>query len=139
MYLAAALLAILLLVAAAVVWQHASRTEPAETTFGIQDAVDFIYPRLDAAVSGRLGREGVQRIVEWEIYYLQGLAQERRRQPVVTVAGAYQPAIEFIRDEIALRHGVSYSDADVAAVLAEQTAYLIAIGAVGDEVGGEDL
>jgi hypothetical protein len=138
MYLAASLLAVLLLVVAIVVWQHASRSGESEATFGVLDAVEFILPRLDPTVSARLGRQGVQRILEWEIYYLQGLAQPDRRQPVTTVAGDYQPAIDYITAQIALRHGASYPAPDVAAVLRQEVAYLAEIGAIGDEVGGDD-
>lgn len=137
MVLVVALFAILLALSAMVIWQHAARTGPDEITFGINDAVEFIIPRLDTEVAGRLGRAGVQRIVEWEVFYLQGLAQEKRTQPVVTVAGDYQPAVEFIAAEILRRHGLTYSLSDVGGVLNEQVAYLESIGAIGDEAGGE--
>ena len=138
MYLAAALIAVFLIVVAVVVWQHADRSAPRAPTYGIQDAVEFILPRLDSEVQGRLQRAGVQRVIEWEIFYLQGLAQDDRRQPVVTIAGDYQPAVDYITSEIALRHSASYSAEDVAAVLRMQVAYLAQIGAIGDEAGGED-
>jgi len=137
MTLAVALFAVLLAVTALVIWQHASRTQPAEITFGVTDAVDFILPRLAPDVAARLGRAGVQRIVEWEIFYMQGLAQERRSQPVVTVAGDYEPAVEYIVSEILRRHAVTYPAADVSAVLDEEVAYLASIGAIGEVAGGE--
>ena len=137
MALAVALFVILLTVSAVVIWQHASRTGPPEITFGVTDAVDFIVARLAPDLGARLGRAGVQRIVEWEIYYLQGLAQKNRSQPVVTVAGDYGPAVQYISAEIQRRHGVTYPLSDVAAVLSEQVAYLEFIGAIGDEAGGE--
>ena len=137
MALAVALFVILLTVSAVVIWQHASRTGLAEITFGVTDAVDFIVPRLAPDIAARLGRAGVQRIVEWEIYYLQGLAQKNRSQPVVTVAGDYEPAVQYISAEIQRRHGVTYALADVGAVLSEQVAYLGSIGAIGHEAGGE--
>jgi hypothetical protein len=138
MTLAVALFAVLLAVSALVIWQHASRTQPQEITFGVTDAVDFILRRLAPEVAARLGRAGVQRVVEWEIFYLQGLAQDRRRQPVVTVAGDYEPAVEYIVAEIFRRHAVTYSAADVSAVLDEEVAYLASIGAIGEVAGGED-
>jgi hypothetical protein len=138
MTLAVALFAVLLAVSALVIWQHASRTQPQEITFGVTDAVDFILPRLAPEVASRLGRAGVQRVIEWEIFYLQGLAQESRRQPVVTVAGDYEPAVEYIVAEILRRHAVTYPAADVSAVLDEEVAYLASIGAIGDMAGGED-
>ncbi len=138
MTLAVVLFAVLLAVSALVIWQHTSRTQPSEITFGVSDAVDFILPRLAPEVAARLGRAGVQRVVEWEIFYLQGLAQERRSQPVVTVAGDYEPAVDYIVSEILRRHDVTYSAADVSAVLDGQVAYLASIGAIGEVAGGED-
>jgi hypothetical protein len=137
MTLAVALFAVLLAVSALVIWQHASRTQPQEVTFGVTDAVDFILPRLAPDVAGRLGRAGVQRVVEWEIFYLQGLAQKKRHDPVVTVAGDYEPAVDYIVAEIFRRHAVTYPPGDVSAVLDEQVAYLASIGAIGEEAGGE--
>lgn len=137
MALVIALFGVLLALSALVIWQHAARTRPDEITFGISDAVEFILGRLDSEVAARLGTAGVQRVVEWEVFYLQGLAQERRSQPVTTVAGDYQPAVEFIAAEIMRRHGFTYSPSDVGAVLNEQVAYLASIGAIGEEAGGE--
>jgi hypothetical protein len=135
--LAVLLFAVLLAVSALVIWQHTSRTQPPEITFGISDAVDFILPRLAPDIATRLGRAGVQRVVEWEIFYLQGLAQGKRSQPVVTVAGDYEPAVEYIVSEILSRHDLTYPATDVSAVLDEQVAYLASIGAVGEVAGGE--
>lgn len=137
MVLVVALFAVLLAFSAVVIWQHSARTGPDEITFGINDAVEFILPRLGSEVAARLGRAGVQRVVEWEIFYLQGLAQKKRTTPVVTVAGDYEPAVKFIATEILRRHGLTYSPTDVGAVLNEQVAYLESIGAIGDEAGGE--
>jgi hypothetical protein len=136
--LAISLLAALLLVAALVAWQHSKRGTLVEATHGIEDAVEFIHSRLPAEVNGRLGRSGVRRIVEWEIFYLQGLAQPDRRQSIVAVAGAHPPAIEFIRSEITRRHGPTYSEEDIGTVLELEAAYLESIGAVGEEAGGLD-
>lgn len=136
MALATALIGVLLLVAALVVWQHAAR--PADTkTYGVEDAVAFVFARLPTEIRDRLGEAGVRRILEWEIFYLQGLAQENRFEPVETVAGPYEPAVQFIADRIEQTHGWTYSLADIGAVLDLQVAYLGSIGAIGDEVGGE--
>jgi hypothetical protein len=136
MPLAVTLLAVLLFVVALVVWQHAPRGGPREVTFGIENAVSFINTRLDGEVRTRLGSDGVRRIVEWEIFYLQGLAQDDRRQPVETVAGDYGPAVEFIRGEIARAHDRTYSAVDIGTVLDLGVSYLQSIGAIGDEAGG---
>jgi hypothetical protein len=136
MPLALTLVAVLLLIVALVIWQHAQREGPKEVTFGIENAVSFITARLDGEVQKRLGTDGVRRVVEWEVFYLQGLAQEDRRQPVETVAGDYGPAVEFIRGEIARVHDRTYSAEDVGAVLALGVTYLQSIGAIGEVAGG---
>ena len=136
MFLAILLFAVLLLIVALVVWQHARREGPKEVTFGIENAVSFIMPRLETDVRARLGRDGVKRIVEWDVFYVQGLAQDDRRHPVETVAGDYGPAVDFILREIARVHDQSYSAGDVRAVLTLSALYLHSIGAVGEQAGG---
>ena len=135
MALAAVLIGILLVVGALVLWQHASRGG-GELTFGIEDAVEFVIARLPEGTKRRVREEGVRRILEWEIYYLQGLAQEHRRVPVETVAGPYGPAVEYIKDQISQRHGLEYAEGDIGGVLELGVEYLASIGAVGDPVGG---
>ena len=135
MALAAVLIGILLVVGALVLWQHASRGV-AEITFGIEDAVQFVTARLPEETKHRVKEGGVRRILEWEIYYLQGLAQEHRRVPVETVAGAYGPAVGYIRDQISQRHSLEYPERDIEVVLNLGVEYLASIGAIGDPVGG---
>jgi hypothetical protein len=129
------LVGVLALVAALITWQHATRTR--DNTFGVEDAVAFIAQHLDGDVRRRVGTDGIRRIVEWEVYYLQGLAQKDRRNPVETVAGPYGPAIDYITSQIDHRHGHAYSEDDVRAVLEQEVAYLFSIGAVGDPVGDD--
>ena len=136
MSLALLLFAVLLVIVALVVWQHAQRGGSKEVTFGIENAVSFITPRLDTELRARLGKDGVRRIVEWEVFYLQGLAQDNRRHPVETVAGDYGPAVDYILGEIARVHDRTYSPGDVGTVLALSAVYLQSIGAIGEQVGG---
>ena len=136
MAFALTLVAVLLVMVALVIWQHAQREGPKEVTFGIENAVSFITARLDPDVHKRLGTDGVRRVVEWEVFYLQGLAQEDRRHPVETVAGAYGPAVEFIKGEIARVHDRTYSAEDIGSVLALGVTYLQSIGAIGEIAGG---
>ena len=138
MPLALTLFAVLLVIVALVIWQHAQRVGPREVTFGIENAVSFISASLDGEVRKRLGTDGVRRVVEWEVFYLQGLAQEDRMHPVETVAGDYEPAVEFIQGEIARVHERTYSGSDIGAVLALGVTYLQSIGAIGEVAGGLD-
>lgn len=135
MGLAATLIGVVLIIAALVVWQHAAHPS-ASLTYGIEDAVAFVQARITPEVEVRLGEAGIRRILEWEVFYLQGLAQDDRFQTVETVAGPYEPAVYYLAEHIERAHGRSYSLPDIEAVLELQAAYLASIGAVGDEVGG---
>ncbi len=129
------LAAIFLFIVAVLVWQEAkSRTFDEGPVYVIEDAATFILDRLEPSVGSRLQRSDVVRILEWEIYYLQGLAQERRSTPVETIAGGIDAAVEYITGEIAEKNKVTYDSGDVAAVLAAEAEYLASIGAVGAPV-----
>jgi hypothetical protein len=133
----ALLFGLFLVIVALMVWQEAKRRpsyEPLE--YVVNDAVKHIVERLPE--DSELGRADVRRILEWEVFYLQGLAQEKRRNPVETVAGGHQASIEYIADRIHTKHGVSYPQGDIAEVLRLEADYLVAIGAVGDPVGEEE-
>lgn len=133
--LAALLTAILLVVVGALVWQEARRRpSSAEKAYVIDEAVRFISSRLPADVRGRMRGGGVKRVIEWEVFYLQGLAQKSRRQPVETVAGGSDASIDYIVDRIAVVNGVTYDRGDVGEVLRLEAEYLMSIGAVGEPV-----
>lgn len=129
----ALLIGLLLVIVALLVWQEAKRRpsyEPLE--YVVEDAVKHVHERLPAESS--LTKADVRRILEWEVFYLQGLAQENRRTPVETVAGGHQASVDYIADQIEAKHGVSYPHGDIEAVLRLEADYLVAIGAVGEPV-----
>ena len=138
----ALLVAVLLFIVALIVWQEARRRpsyEPLE--YVVEDAVRHIEAGLLAEGNEDLGRGDIRRILEWEVFYLQGLAQKDRKNPVETVAGGPEASIEYIVDQVALKHGVTYSQREVEDVLRLEADYLMRIGAVGDPVvaeGGEE-
>ncbi len=133
--LVALLAAALLLAVGAMVWQEAKRRpQGSAPTYVISDAVRFITARLDPEVAQRLRKPDVLRIIEWEVHYLQGLAQKDRRNPVETVAGGSDASIDYITSQIAQVNGVTYDRDDVAAVLRLEADYLMSIGAVGEQV-----
>ncbi len=132
----ALLVGVLLVIIALMVWQEAKRRpsyEPLE--YIVNDAVKHISERLpeDAEVN----RADIRRILEWEVFYLQGLAQDDRKNPVETVAGGHEASIEYIANQIHTKHGVSYPQSDIEEVLRLEADYLMAIGAIGDPVGEE--
>ena len=129
----ALLVGVLLVIVALVVWQEARRKpsyDPLE--YVVEDAVKHIQARLPEESS--LTRSDIRRILEWEVFYLQGLAQEDRRNPVDTVAGGHDASVEYIASEIEEKHGVSYAQEDIESVLRLEADYLMAIGAVGEPV-----
>ncbi|MDH5615833.1 MAG: hypothetical protein OEY62_04760, partial [Acidimicrobiia bacterium] len=127
---AALLFAVFLVVIAAMVWQEAKRRSgSSELVYSVDDAVDYALEHLDQEVRGRLGKAGVRRILEWEVYYLQGLADRKRAREVTVVAGGHGPAVEYIAQQISRRHGATYDAADIRAVLAGEARYLVTIGA----------
>jgi hypothetical protein len=130
--LVAVLVAIFLLVVAALLWQEAKRRSFDEGyIYVVDEAVDFIHGRLGES---KLRRSDVKRIIEYEVFYLQGLAQERRSQPVDVVAGGPEQAVDFIAARIAEAHNVSYPLDEIRAVLRFEAEYLDSIGAVGKRV-----
>jgi hypothetical protein len=136
------LVGVLLVIVALVVWQEARRRpsyEPLE--YVIEDAVKHVEAGLQAEGKEDLRRADIRRILDWEVFYLQGLAQADRSNPVETVAGGHEASIEYIIDQIATKHGVSYAQKDVEDVLRHEADYLVRIGAVGEVVdfdGGEE-
>ena len=130
------------MILALVVWQEAKRRPSYEALeYVIEDAVKHVEAGLQLEGKDGLRKADIRRILEWEVFYLQGLAQEHRGNPVETVAGGHEASIEFIIEQIASKHGVSYSQKDVEDVLRHEADYLVRIGAVGEAVdldGGEE-
>jgi hypothetical protein len=124
------LIGVFLLIVALVVWQEARRRPSYEPLEYVIDELGLMREGND-----HLERADIRRILEWEVFYLQGLAQDDRHQAVETVAGGHQASIEYIIDQIASAHGVSYAQKDVEAVLRHEADYLFRIGAVGEPVG----
>ena len=137
----ALLIGIFLIVVALVVWQEAKRRPSYEPlTYVVDDAVKHVETGLAAEGNDHLARSDIRRILDWEVFYLQGLAQDDRSNPVDTIAGGHEASIEYIIDQIATKHGVSYAREDVENVLRMEADYLFQIGAIGEpvEIEGDD-
>ena len=139
--LVAVLVGAFLFIVALVVWQEARRRPSYDPlTYVVEDAVRHVETGLALEGEPTLPRADIRRILEWEVFYLQGLAQEDRSKPVETVAGGHEASVDFILDQVASKHGASYARRDVENVLRLEADYLLRIGAVGDPVeddGGE--
>lgn len=126
----ALLVAVLLAIVAAMVWQEAVHRPVAQPlTYVLEDAVAFVHDRFgpDSPLTGA----DVRRILEWEVIYLQGVKprQGSLLQPVRV--GGSEEAVRFISTQISGRSGPRYSDETIAAVLEGEAAYLASIGALG--------
>lgn len=135
----ALLVGVLLVIVAMVVWQEAKRRpsyEPLE--YVVEDAIKHVQAGMPE--QSTLTRADIRRILEYEVYYLQGLAQEDRKNPVDTVAGGHEASIEYIATEIEAKHQKAYPHEDIEEVLRLEADYLMAIGAVGEpvELGEEE-
>ena len=124
---------ILLIILALLVWQQA-RAKPSyqPLEYVVEHAVRHVADRLPQGTD--LTRADIRRILDYEVHYLQGLAQEDRRNPIEAVAGGHDQSIRWIASEIQSKHDIAYSFDDIATVLGLEADYLMAIGAVGDPV-----
>ena len=129
------LAALFLALVAILLWQEARRRGADQgVAYVVSDAVGHIRENLAPEVYERVGDAGIQRVVEWEIFYLQGLAQKDRRQPVETVAGGSDSAVDYVYHQISRRDPAGITSDDIRAVLALEAHYLQSIGAVGERV-----
>ena len=131
---AALVLLALAAVGVAVRMERRSDRRDRQPVYVINDAIDCALEHLDPEVLDRIRRAGAQRIIEWSVHYLQGLAvPARRRRGLRVVAGGEGSAIDYIHGQLVER-GYDYSRSDIAAVLAGEAAYLAGIGALGERV-----
>jgi hypothetical protein len=111
------------------VWQESRRVpvlEPA--VYLLEEAARFVYDRLDEDTTTRLDLDDVFRILEWGIYWNQVVVHKEEHRRAVVGSGE---AIEWIMERSEEELGAAYDPVDIAEVMARETDYLIAIGAVG--------
>jgi len=121
------LVALLLGMLALLVWQEGrKRSFDAAPAYVVSDLLAYVLAHLDVSVMDRIGVEGVERIVDWEVRYLVRDGGEG------AVAGGTDESAAYIVDRIAQFHGVFYASTDVRAVLALEAEYLMTVGAVGE-------
>lgn len=118
------LLAILLAIAGALMWQEAKRgrfsTGP---VYVLDDAVSYVHERLPAGTKERLSPADVRRLLEWEIELLQQSDRE------VRVVGGRRSVRELAH--LATRRSqVEYREEDIRRVLEAEIGYLDSIGAL---------
>lgn len=127
-----ALLALLLAMVAMLVWQEGrKRSFDTAPEYVVDQLLAFIRARMPEDVRGRVGAEGVERIINWELRHLQRDGGEG------AIAGGTEESVAYIVRQIDQYHGVAYPPDDVRAVLALEAEYLVTLGAVGAVVEEE--
>ncbi len=130
--LGALLLALLIGLAAALVWQEArQRAVVPQLTYVLEDAVQFV--KRQGGDAERLDVEDIRRVLEWELVYLQGMSPRGAGRLEPVRVGNSDDAARFILEQTRPR----YTAEEVRWVLAGEAAYLVSIGAVGAAVEGE--
>lgn len=127
----AVLIALLLVTAAAMVWQG-TRNAPSQlaAVYIVDEAAAHIYARLSDRALDRLDIDDVRRILELCVYYHQ-VEAARGEAPQVLASG---DAIEFVMEASADERGEAYDPIDIGEIIALDTGYLMEIGAVGEPV-----
>jgi hypothetical protein len=125
--------ALLLAVGIAFWWQEQQRPHDREVIYGVEDALDFILPKLSPPTREHLSRTDVRRILEWELRYLQDPSLRDRPDAVV---GGFEAA--RYAQEQAMVQGHAYDGAAIIEVLDLQALYLSTLGAVGEPVAADE-
>ena len=104
-----------------------------ETIYGVEDSIEFVFDALGEDTLG-LKKSDVRRILEWEMHYLQQPhLWEGDGSPIV----AGEAAAAYVQEQ-AFEVGHPYEPEQIYAVLDYQAAYLLAIGAIGNEATDTD-
>ena len=132
----ALLVAVLLAIAAAMVWQEAvKRPGDQALTYVLEDAVQFVQEQI--GVDSELAEDDIRRILEWEVIYLQGVTPRSDRDLQPVRVGGSEDAVQFISRQLTRRTGPRYSEDTIAAVLEGEAGYLASIGALGEPIDEE--
>lgn len=132
--LGAALAVVFLLLVGVMLFQEIrtrASNDPAE--FIIDEAVEWVWSRLDGGPKSRLTPDGVQSILEWQVFGLQQSVKGKPLGSASVVMGATDESVDYI-----LTKENSFEPEDVRAVLAGQFGYLESIGAIAGMAEGNE-
>ena len=130
------LLVVILAVGLAFGWQGIRAAPEGIVIYGVEDALEFVYSRLGDTARAALNRNDVRRILEWELRYLQNPATRTSVGELPVVGGI--KAARYAQEQLHAV-GLPYDGPFILEVLEYQAEYLMSLGAVGDEVTGEEL
>lgn len=129
------LLLLVIGIGVAFAWQESRGSVDSAVIYGVEDALDFVYPRLADATRNELKRADVRKILEWELKYLQNPAVRGHAEEPTVVGGIN--AARYAQDEL-LAVGLGYDGQLILDVLERQAEYLAALGAIGPAVEGTE-
>ena len=129
------LLIMLVIVGLAFYWQGSIRLPGAAVSYGVEDSIKYITPRLSETTREEIGARSVRRILEWEMKFLQDRLGADSQQAIV-LGGS--EAIDYVLEQTA-RQGFEYERAVVAEVMELQAAYMESIGALARPVADDEL
>jgi hypothetical protein len=134
-------LVVIFAIAAVVVGREARRLDavPPTPTFDMDEAVEFVAEHLPFEVGAELSHDDVRRIIDWnlEFFRLKGVSGNGHgaaTEGPVVVGGAETVDYVLARAD---SQGLTYTAAQVHAVLNAQMTYLENIGAIGPEADGD--
>lgn len=129
------LLALLLVIGLAFMWQGSIRMPGGPVAYGVEESIKYITPRLSAPTREVIGAKSVRRILEWEMKYLQDrLASGQDGEPVVLGGEA---AVAYVLERTK-HQGYDYDAAIVTEVMRLQAEYMASIGALDRPVGDDE-
>lgn len=128
------LLILLVIVGLAFYWQGSIRLPGAAVSYGVEDSIRYITPRLAESTREQIGAKSVRRILEWEMKFLQDRLSGDEDE-VVVLGGS--DAIEYVLEQTA-RQGFEYERSVVAEVMQLQAEYMESIGALARPVAEDE-
>jgi hypothetical protein len=129
------LLILLLVVGLAFYWQGSIRLPGSAISYGVEDSIKYITPRLSEATGAVIGERSVRRILEWEMKFVQDALDADPEQTIVLGGDA---VTFYILGQTA-RQGFDYDPAIVGEILSLQAEYMASIGAIAEPVAAKDI
>lgn len=128
-------IALLLALAAAVLWQERRRIPEGSIVYGVEDSILYVRQRLSDEARAALKSSDVRRILEWSVRYLQD-PDVRAASENPPVAGGLEAA-QYVQDR-SFEAGFAYDGDLILEVLKAQNEYLAALGALGSPVADQE-